>query len=118
MFFFYTIVYKKRKKHELESDIITPITHKYLENYQETTSLKMLFSTSKEVKQVLLNNTSIPYICVENKTLTEISGEQLYEINCVLKPGMVYSMQNYNNILNKIKYKLRKEIIQNYEFFK
>lgn len=110
---------KKRKKGEVNDEVISPITHKFLENYQETTNLEMLFSTKNNIKQVLLNGVSIPYICLENDTLKEVSeGETLYKIQATLKAGSVYSLQNYNNILNKIKDKLRKKIIENYEFFK
>jgi len=109
---------KKRKKHEIESNVINPISHKYLENYQNTTNLEMLFTTENNIKQVLLNGNEIPYVYLENSTLSNISNGKLCKIECELKSGSIYSLQNYNNILNKIKDKLRKKIIVNHEYFR
>lgn len=116
------IVYKSaknRKFNECNSEVIRPISHTYLDNYQERSNLQLLFG-AKDIQKVFLNDKDITHKVkiIENASFTDISTDKLFEINCELKAGAIYSLQNYNNKCREIRDKIRKKIVQNYEIFR
>lgn len=111
---------KSRKNGEIGSDVIRPISHPNLENYQERGNLEMVFA-AKNVTKIILNGKDITddLETIKNESFENLAGDDvLYKICCELKTGAIYSLQNYNNRFREIKDKLRKKIIQNYEIFR
>lgn len=110
---------KNKRQIQCNSDVIRPISHTYLENFQERSNLKFIFA-AKEVISIFLNDKDITFNLksIENESFSKINADdQLFELNCELKTGSIYSLQNYNNKLKEIKDKLRKKIVK-YEVFK
>lgn len=115
-------VYKGAKKRSLNEvkTTLRPISHPFSENYQEFTTLNMCFA-AKEVVSITLNNEDITdkLILIENDSFDTLNtNDKLFQLNCTLKAGTIYSLQNYNNKVNQIKDKIRKKIVKHYEYFK
>jgi hypothetical protein len=110
---------KNRKINEVGSEIIRPISHTYLENYQERSNLEFIFG-AKDVKKIILNENDITHMLqkIDNQSFSMLNLEdQLFKLNCQLKTGAIYSLQNYNNKVKEIKDKIRKKIVK-YEIFR
>jgi hypothetical protein len=99
---------KSRKFGEVGSNVIRPISHPHLENYQERSRMEMTFA-AKDVKKIILNGKDITsnLQILKNESFENLDNEDtLYKLSCELKTGAIYSLQNYNNKFREIKDKM------------
>lgn len=110
---------KNKKLTEIETDVIRPISHTFVENHQTSDSVELVFG-AKNVKAVYLGNKDITenLQLIENENFNNLrTQDNLYKIKADLKVGTVYSFQTYNKLIKVIKDKIRKKIVK-YEIFK
>lgn len=110
---------KNKKLTEIETDVIRPISHTFVENHQTNDTVEVIFG-AKNVKAVYLGNKDITedLELIENESFNNLrTQDNLYKIKTELKVGTVYSFQTYNKLIKVIKDKIRKKIVK-YEIFK
>jgi len=110
---------KNKKLTEIETDVIRPISHTFVENHQTNDTVEVIFG-AKNVKAVYLGNKDITgeLQLIENESFNNLrTQDNLYKIKTELKVGTVYSFQTYNKLIKVIKDKIRKKIVK-YEIFK
>lgn len=117
VFFVYHNAPTKTKK-IIKNDKIEILSHRDEINYQSSSSGKILFSIQNDdtLDKVFLNGVPLleKDIC---KIFNNNTNKQTFNLNLSFKVGSIYSPQNYSILLNKIKDKLRKKIIKNYDNF-
>lgn len=119
-FFAYKNAKKRKSGNIVQTNILRPVTHFYSENYQDVSKLKFVFG-SKDLIKISLNGKDLTnqIKIIDNQGLknTINSNDILFELNCELKTGSIYSMQSYNSKVKQIKDKIRKKSL-NYEIFR
>lgn len=115
IFFVYHNVIKKSKK-IIKNDKIKILSHKFEINHQSKSFTKLRFSIENgdNLDKILLNGVEISQKDINNIFNNNV---KTFEVDLNFRIGSIYSPQNYSILLNKIKDKLRKKIIKNYDKF-